>query len=589
MSEALEVTSHDLVKLGPEKSKLAAALGRFWPEVFVVALVVILWAPRLSGPIDLRWDAGVYYILGTSLAEGHGYRILSEPGAPEAIQYPPLLAAVVAGYEKMLGTTDPDVVAPWLRKSYAALFVLYGISVLALARRYLRPTFALIATALCLLYVWTIFLSDLLYAEVPFALVSVLFVLVAGNAALSRRPWLREAVSFLLAAAGFLLRTAGVALLAAWVFEAGLRQRWTLAVARGALALLPLLSWQGYVVRVRASHHYKHPTYEYQRAPYLYYNVSYGDNVLLTDPSQPALGRVNAKAIASRLVANVPSAIIGLGETVSTERRFWIKALNSVQRMVGQTVIGKNLVLIPILLLAGVVMSGLVFLVRRGAVLVTLFVGISIALMLTTPWPLQFPRYLAPLASFLAIAAVLSLSQLYSAVPRLGRVGLASFLLLTLVPQTYAAWGLFYDRGHQPASFIPGRGALGPRFFFHDQAWAEWEEAVAWLGEHSTPEAIVATPESHLCYLRTQRQAVSPPIESDPVRARHLLESVPVSYVIVDELGFTDVSRRYARPAVESDPMEWRLVHSVTNGTQIYERTADQEQSAPTDLSESAR
>ena len=549
----------------------------------------MLWLPRLTGPIDLRWDAGVYYLLGTSLATGHGYRILSEPGSPEAIQYPPLLAAVVAGYEKMLGTTDPDVIAPWLRKSYAALFVLYGIAVLALARRYLRPTFALIATALCLLYVWTIFLSDLLYAEVPFALVSVLFVLVAGNAALSRRPWLREAVSFLLAAAGFLLRTAGVALLAAWVFEAGLRRRWTLAVARGALALLPLLSWQGYVVRVRASHHYKHPAYEYQRAPYLYYNVSYGDNVLLTDPSQPELGRVNAKAIASRLVANVPSAIIGLGETVSTERRFWIKALNSVQRMVGQPVIGKNLVLIPILFLAGVVMSGLVFLVRGGALLVALLVGISIALMLTTPWPLQFPRYLAPLASFLAIAAVLSLSQLYSAVPRLGRVGLASFLLLTLVPQTYAAWGLFYDRAHQPASFIPGRGALGPRFFFHDQAWAEWEEAVAWLGERSTPEAIVATPESHLCYLLTQRQAVSPPIESDPVRARHLLESVPVSYVIVDKLGFTDVSRRYARPAVESDPMRWRLVHSVTNGTQIYEHTAGQEQSAPTDLSGSAR
>jgi hypothetical protein len=252
-------------------------------------------------------------------------------------------------------------------------------------------------------------------------------------------------------------------------------------------------------------------------------------------------------------------------------------------------IISRETVLLPILILAGLVVIGLVVLVRSSALLIPLVVLISITLMWTTPWPLQFPRYLAPLASFLAIAAVLSLSQLYSAVPRLGRVGLASFLLLTLVPQTYAAWGLFYDRGHQPASFIRGRGALGPRFFFHDQAWAEWEEAVAWLGEHSTPEAIVATPESHLCYLLTQRQAVSPPIESDPVRARHLLESVPVSYVIVDKLGFTDVTRRYTRPAVESDPMRWRLVHSVTNGTQIYEHTAGQEQSAPTDLSESAR
>jgi hypothetical protein len=29
-----------------------------------------LWAPRIYGPIDLRWDGASYYVLGTSLAEG---------------------------------------------------------------------------------------------------------------------------------------------------------------------------------------------------------------------------------------------------------------------------------------------------------------------------------------------------------------------------------------------------------------------------------------------------------------------------------------------------------------------------------------
>src|SRR5512140_74068 len=130
MSEALEIPSPELVKLGPEKSKRAAALGRFWPEAFVVALVFILWVPRLSGPIDLRWDAGVYYLLGTSLAEGHGYRIPSEPGSPEAVQYPPLLPALVAVHQWALGTTDANAVASWLRKSYAALFVAFALSVL---------------------------------------------------------------------------------------------------------------------------------------------------------------------------------------------------------------------------------------------------------------------------------------------------------------------------------------------------------------------------------------------------------------------------------------------------------------------------
>ncbi len=79
----------------------------------LVLLAVALWLPRLRGPLDLRYDAGVYYILGTSLAEGRGYRLLNEPGAIEAIQYPPLLPAVGALVERAAGTDDPAMVVAW--------------------------------------------------------------------------------------------------------------------------------------------------------------------------------------------------------------------------------------------------------------------------------------------------------------------------------------------------------------------------------------------------------------------------------------------------------------------------------------------
>src|SRR5215831_19225552 len=125
------------------------AITRYWSGAVVVAIALLLWVPRLSGPIDLRWDAGVYYLLGTSLAEGHGYRIPSEPGSPKALQYPPLLPAIIALYERTLGTTDPAIVAPWLRKSFAGMFVLYGLAVFALAQRYVRRPLAVTATALC--------------------------------------------------------------------------------------------------------------------------------------------------------------------------------------------------------------------------------------------------------------------------------------------------------------------------------------------------------------------------------------------------------------------------------------------------------
>ena len=100
-----------------------------------------------------------------------------------------------------------------------------------------------------------------------------------------------------------------------------------------------------------------------------------------------------------------------------------------------------------------------------------------------------------------------------------------------------------------------------------------WEETAAWVSAHASPDAIVATSAPHFFYLRTGLRAILPPMEADPARARRLLEMVPASYVIVDKLDFVDVSRRYARPAVEGDPTHWRVVHSK-DGTKTYQRVS---------------
>ena len=94
----------------------------------LLVLSVAIWLPRLRGPIDLRWDGGTYYVLGTSLAEGRGYRLLNEPGEIEAVQYPPLLPAIVAVHQWILGSSDPMIVGHWLRLTF---FVMFLVSVLA--------------------------------------------------------------------------------------------------------------------------------------------------------------------------------------------------------------------------------------------------------------------------------------------------------------------------------------------------------------------------------------------------------------------------------------------------------------------------
>ena len=567
------------------KMRIGKSIARYWAEAVVVVIALLLWAPRLSGPIDLRWDAGVYYVLGRSLATGHGYRILSEPGSPEALQYPPLLPTVVALYQRALGSTDPAIVAPWLRMSYATLFLVYALAVLALGRRYLRAGLAVTAVALCLLQVNTIFLSDVLLTELPFALVSVVFVLVAADSRLASRPRLRETVSFVLAAAGFLLRTAGIALLAAWVVEALARRRWRLALTRGVLAVLPVIAWQSNVARVHRSYEYRHPAYEYQRAPYQFYNVSYADSVGLIDSSrllpQPVHARVLTLAV--HFTTNLGPMLKGLGETISTNEYYWRQLLlNAQQRLLGRQVIPLGVVLVPIICLSALVTAGIIILARRRAWLIVSIVLLSVALIWITPWSDQFQRYLMPLAPFLAVAALLALSQLRAALRTsrrlrpltvtVGQIALAGLALLALTSQTYTACQLFYQRWRSSANVAYDWGPVSQQYFYYGGRWRAWEAAAAWIRANTPLDAIVATPERHLCYLRTNRRAILPPMEANPTRARHLLEGVPVSYVIIDEIGeMASFGRRYALPAVQGDVVGWPLVYSV-DGTQIYKR-----------------
>ena len=145
--------------------------------LMIAGLAVISWLPRLKGPIDLRWDGGAYYVLGTSLAEGKGYRLLREPGEIQTTLHPPMLPIMVNAHQLVLRTSDPVIVGWWLRCSYLVLFVAYAIAVYFMLRIFLSLPYAVLAAMVCLFQIHTVFMSDLCFPEVPFGLATVLFTL----------------------------------------------------------------------------------------------------------------------------------------------------------------------------------------------------------------------------------------------------------------------------------------------------------------------------------------------------------------------------------------------------------------------------
>ena len=70
--------------------------------------------------------------------------------------------------------------------------------------------------------------------------------------------------------------------------------------------------------------------------------------------------------------------------------------------------------------------------------------------------------------------------------------------------------------------------------------------------------------------------SIMPPYEIDATRAQQLLDQAPASYLVVDNLEFLDVARRYAAPVVARFPDRWSLLYVPNDsGPRIYRRVGN--------------
>jgi len=567
-------------------STLRIQMHKEWiPYALLGLLVVALWIPRLQGPIDYRWDGGVYYVLGTSIAEGKGYRLLNEPGEIQANQYPPLLPLIVAAHQIALGTSDPLVVGRMLRFSSCVAFAGYIFVIHALLRRHLSSAFALWGTVVCLLNVHTYFLSDLCFPDMLYGFLTVAFLLMYSHEA----RWPSSAWTGAIAIAAFALRTAGIALLVAWIGEGLVRRQWKTALIRSLIAVLPVIGWFSYVQSVEMSAEYQRPAYAYQRADYMFYNVSYAKNVSLNDPFDPTLGYSTTGDRVSRFLSNVTVVPRFIGESVSSAKWVWELELEDISRRVGIDLGPLWIVDIPLYALGCLVLLGVGVLVVQGQVLIPLCVLSSLLLVCLTPWPGQFNRYLSPTVSLLALslcAAIawgLKQSQQYPLMRWSGVLRVVAYsVVVGISVQQVATTVMVYAKRHLEVRYHTPQGeVVEHRLFFYTDSYRALDAGMDWLIAHAGASDVIAVSMPHWAYLRTGNKAVMPPFESDPLKAQLLLESVPVTYLVLDE-GLAIDSKRFTKGVVERFPERWRRIYSddVMTGTgeqheqafAIYER-----------------
>jgi hypothetical protein len=331
------------------------------------------------------------------------------------------------------------------------------------------------------------------------------------------------------------------------------------------------------VASVERSEAYKHPAYDYQRAPYMFYNVSYARNVVLRDPFTPEKGPVQ---IPRRIVRNALDLPVHFGETLSASRGYFQMCLHWLfaEGPIADPLIDWGVFILLSAFGGVLVTGGVVLLLVRRQPLVPLYVLTYSAAMCLTPFPGQYARYLMPIVPLLALSAVACLDALTSwrrptSERRSGRrMSLTSSVLGTALLIQVIVTVSVYAREYRPIAYVDARGeAVAYKLFFYNDSQRGFDEAIDYLRAHAAPTDVVAAGTPHWIHLRTGLKAVMPPFERDVDTAQRLLDSVPVRYLVIGR----DVvaTERYTLPLVRRFAGRWQAVHATAvGGWTVYRR-----------------
>jgi len=521
--------------------------------VVLSVLAAMSWLPRASGPIDLRWDGGAYYLLATSMTQGQGYRLLSEPGSPNnTTLHPPLLPMFVAAHQLLLGTTDPLTVGRALRASACLLFALQALAIYLLLRGHIAPTAAFLAVLFWIFHPGNTYFSDSLCAESLFGLTTILFLI------LHKRT--RERKYFLLAAAcallAFLERTTGLLLFAAWAGERMLNRDFKQGTAIAAIALVAAGLWMIYIHQVESSPQYTRPAYAYQHADYVYFNISYAKQIFrLVNPFEPELGYLTPYALATRIYSNAKLLPTEMGRAVfSWEGGRWIS-----------------------LLVAALVFIGLLFQVVRKRYIIPFLVILNLAAICITPFPKQFVRYLLPPSPLFALLFFEVLAWL-NAQSRVHRIGFSRETVVLSTVALLAVIGVeelrdereLYRLHHNQVDYLHNGQRVSYRLFYYSPGDREIDQGLDWLRARAKRDDVVAARDPQWVYLRIGLKCVLCPLESNSRVAEQLIDSVPVRYLFLDE----NVYRRYTANLINSNSDQWKCTwRGGEDRVRIYERS----------------
>ncbi len=231
----------------PERSSLLEPSNSQLIPIAIAALVLAVAVLTVTPwPVGAFEDDAIYTVLGKSLAEGQGYRLINLPGAPNATHFPPGYPALIAVMWRIWPAFPDNLVL--LKFANALLLGLAAAGTYVFAHR--RLGFSRLASAItalgATLSVVILLLSGMVLSE-PLFLALLLPILLLTERAVERGHAGSAFVAGVLLAGLALVRTLGLFAIPAAMGILLWRRRYAAAAALATGAGLLIVPWQLWV------------------------------------------------------------------------------------------------------------------------------------------------------------------------------------------------------------------------------------------------------------------------------------------------------------------------------------------------------
>jgi hypothetical protein len=440
-------------------STLGERADLYIPLAIAAIVLAIAISTVTPWPVGAFEDDAVYTILGKSLAEGTGYRMINLPGAPAATHYPPGYPALLAVLWKLAPSFPDNIVV--FKFANALLLAAAAAGTYLFARRRLElSTVASTATALITtLSIAILLLTGMVLSEPLFLALLIPALFVTERAVESGRVRTALLAGILLGMLT-LVRSLGIFAIPGAFALLLWRRRYAAAVAfaLGAAALAgPWLMWvelhQGDVPHIISGKYGSYSGWVLQG--YKDYGIEFIWQVIVKNAQDlyRVLGRIHAP---------VP---------------------------------GKIVLALTFTALMGLLILGATRLARRAPATL-FFVGIyTIIVML---WPFEPSRFVLGLWPILACCAALGIRTLWRWSPAQPLTASARYLALACCLGIAVGWVRYNGQGFKNGWWEPVQKAGGERM----------KPIVQWVAYNTAMTDVISTDHDPAIYLYTGRRAV---------------------------------------------------------------------------------